>query len=315
MALTLQANGYPLDLQPESFGELVDSSELHGNAPALRARLDRDGYLLLRKLIDPAVVLEARREILLKYAAIGEIDDRVDVMHATVGTTDALGHVNLRALSESLRTGYWYEQVVTNDSLLAVHADLLGGPVRPYDFRWPRLVRPGEGCGFHCDGPYMNRGTDKLLSSWIPLGEVTPQGGALIMLEGSHKNADLHGGYLTMDADADGLGWLDDDPIAVQRRYGARWLTTTFEPGDVMCFSMSILHGTLDNHSPVNACRLSSDTRYQLAGEPPDERWNGEEIMGHGGSRVFYPGLGSWQNLDFQDEWKFVDEAGRLRTD
>jgi len=28
---------------------------------------------------------------------------------------------------------------------------------------------------------------------------------------------------------------------------------------------------------------------------------------------VFYPGLGSWGNADFQDEWKFVDEQGRLR--
>ena len=34
---------------------------------------------------------------------------------------------------------------------------------------------------------------------------------------------------------------------------------------------------------------------------------------GHGGRRVFYPGLGSWNNADFQDEWKDVDESGRLR--
>jgi hypothetical protein len=27
---------------------------------------------------------------------------------------------------------------------------------------------------------------------------------------------------------------------------------------------------------------------------------------------VFYPGLGRWNNDDFQDEWKHVDELGRV---
>ena len=74
---------------------------------------------------------------------------------------------------------------------------------------------------------------------------------------------------------------------------------------------MSTPHGALDNQSAIGACRLSSDSRYQLAREPFDDRWNGEIIVGHGGSRVFYPGLGSWNNADCQDEWKFVDDQGR----
>ena len=32
----------------------------------------------------------------------------------------------------------------------------------------------------------------------------------------------------------------------------------------------------------------------------------------HGRDKVFFPGLGSWNNKDFQDEWKTVDERGRL---
>ena len=46
--------------------------------------------------------------------------------------------------------------------------------------------------------------------------------------------------------------------------------------------------------------------------EPADPRWNGSDFEGHGGSRVFYPGLGRWNNADFQDEWKDVDECGRI---
>ena len=95
--------------------------------------------------------------------------------------------------------------------------------------------------------------------------------------------------------------------------YGSRWLTTDFEPGDVLCFGMHMLHGALDNHSQVNRCRLSSDSRYQRLDEPADPRWSGEQFEGHGGRRVFYPGLGRWNNDDFQDEWKDIDERGRLR--
>lgn len=312
MVSPLTANGYALDQSAAHFGELSDATSLLGDGQALRERMATHGYLLFRQLIDPGTVLEARREILLKYAAIGEIDDRHDIMEARQGTTDAVGQVNLRAFSESVRTGYWYSNTVLNPALLQMYADLLDGSPAAYDFRWPRFVRPGEGCGFHCDGPYMNHGSDTVYSSWIPLGRVAPIDGSLIVLEDSHKNADLHAGYLSKDADADGLVWLDDDPVKVQKLYGRRWLTTTFEPGDVLCFSMATLHGALDNQSPTGACRLSSDSRYQRADEPFDERWNGETIVGHGGSRVFYPGLGSWNNEDFQDEWKFVDDSGRL---
>ena len=133
-----------------------------------------------------------------------------------------------------------------------------------------------------------------------------------MLLEESHVNERLAAGYLRADADVDGLQWLDDDPTVVQQQYGRRWLSADFEPGDVLCFGMHMLHGAFDNRSPVGRCRLTSDTRYQPASEPADSRWNGADFDGHGGDRVFYPGLGRWNNDDFQDEWKDVDADGRL---
>jgi hypothetical protein len=43
---------------------------------------------------------------------------------------------------------------------------------------------------------------------------------------------------------------------------------------------MFTVHASLDNHS--NQIRISSDTRYQLASEPVDERWIGENPIAHG---------------------------------
>lgn len=310
--MELTAHGRALDTSADRLGSLEPASELLGDGGGLAEAMAERGYLFFPGLLDADTVLEARREILLKYAVLGEVDDRHPLDEAVAGDRAGLAGANLRAFSESVRSGCWYRRVTDHEAVLGVYADMLGTEVRCYDFRWPRFVRPGESCGFHCDGPYMNRGTDRLFTSWIPLGRVRREEGALLVLEDSHRNDELHAGYLRADADEDGLVWLDDDPVAVQERYGRRWLTADFAPGDVLCFTMHTLHGALDNRSPTRRCRLSSDSRYQPADEPADPRWNGAVIEGHGDRRVFYPGLGSWNNEDFQDEWKRVDARGRL---
>lgn len=49
--------------------------------------------------------------------------------------------------------------------------------------------------------------------------------------------------------------------------------------GDAMMFNMTLVHGSLDNQT--ERFRLSTDTRYQLAAEPADERWIGKSPPGH----------------------------------
>lgn len=256
--------------------------------------------------------MAARREILLKYATIGEIDPEQPLMDAIFDPDSALDQVNLRAFSESVRTGMAYEHVVLHPNLLALYRNLLGCEPRSYDMRWPRFARPGEGCGFHYDGPYMSRGSKRLYSSWIPLGDVSRREGGLMLLEQSELQTSKLRRYAESDADRDNLEWIGKDPEALRQRFGGRWLSTDYQAGDVLCFTMHTLHGALDNNSPQSRCRLSSDTRYQPAHEPLDERWNGETIAAHGGGKVFYPGLGNWNNREFLDEWKPVDARGRL---
>lgn len=303
--------GAPVDAA--LFQPYVPSTDLIEQPSSLRDRFRTNGYVFLPGLLDAELVLAARRELLLQYAVVGEIDDSEPLMNGVAGDRAGLATANMRAFTEAMRTGARYEAVILAPTLLDVVRSLLDGPVRPYDFRWPRLARPDEGCGLHCDGPYMSRGTDRHLSIWIPFGAVAPHEGGLILLGGSHRNDELAAGYLTMDADTDGLVWLDDDLGAVAARYGEQWLTSAYEPGDVLVFSMSMLHGALDNRSPERRCRLSTDSRYLVAGELPDPRWNGDDINPHGPGRVFYPGLGAWRNKDFQDEWKYVDDQGRLQ--
>lgn len=311
--MQLFSNGIQLDTSPERFGELRESNDIWHDGEAMRARMADEGYLFFRGLIDREVVLEARREILLKYATVGEIDGiNHPVMDAIYSDHSFVDKVNLRAFTESVRTGLAYQNVVLNEKLLGYYEKFFGSSVHPYDFRWPRFVRPGEGCGFHYDGPYMNRGSNNVYTSWIPLGDVAMHEGALIVLENSHKSDHLLSSYAKRDADKEKIGWLSTNPIKLQQRFGGRWLSTNFKAGDVLSFTMHTLHGALDNCSPVKRCRLTSDTRYQPANEPVDERWNGANPEAHGYDKVFLPGLGAWNNQEFQDEWKKVDEYGRL---
>lgn len=309
--LSFCGRSFPTD--PTRFGPLRDSSDLIADPEALQARFHTDGYLFLPSLHEPNVVLAARRELLLKFAIIGEIDDRHPLKDGIEGDRAGLPYVNMRAFTQSVSSGAAYENLILHQNIVRVVGDILGAPVRAFDFRWPRLVRHGENCGYHCDGPYMLRGTDRLLTVWTPMGDIKPHEGGLMVLENSHKNAALRNGYLEKDADRDSLRWLDADPVGIQDSFGSRWLTATYKPGDVLIFGMKTLHGAFDNRSPERRCRLSCDTRFMVDGEDVDGRWNGNNMAPHGPGRVFYPGLGSWENKDFQDEWKYVDERGRLQ--
>ena len=55
--------------------------------------------------------------------------------------------------------------------------------------------------------------------------------------------------------------------------------TSSFEMGDVLIFGMYTMHASLDN--TTNRFRLSTDTRYQRADEPVDERWIGDNPIAH----------------------------------
>jgi len=304
-----------LDMAPDKFGELRESNDILDNTDSLKQRMKNDGYLFFRKLIDPDVVLEARREILTKYAIIGEIDSiENDVMDAIYQEDSFIQHVNMLAFAESVREGKAYEAVTKDKGIMDFYKKFLDGDVHCFDFKWPRFVRPGEGCGIHSDVVYVGRGTRNLWSSWIPIGNVSKEEGALVILENSHKSTKL-AKYWDKDADEDKIGWLSTDPLALQKSLGGRWLTTDFEAGDVICFSIYLAHAALDNNSPENRCRLTSDTRYQLLGENLDERWNGDLSNPHGDThpKAFLPGLvKSDKNKNFEEEWKTVDKKGRV---
>ncbi|MGF1450186.1 MAG: phytanoyl-CoA dioxygenase family protein [Opitutales bacterium] len=288
----LIASGHTLNPSQTAFGELRDSSGIADDAAALRARYAEDGYLYLPGYLDRESVLEARRDVCTRLAADGLLDAAHDPVE---GILSADASVKFRP---DIATGNpVVEALLYGPRLLGFYERLLGGPVRHFDFTWFRAVSPGHGAPPHCDAVYMNRGTFNLYTAWVPFGDVTRELGGLMILEESHRKADRLRKYLESDVDsycenkprhlervaankAVRRGQLSYNPVSLRERLGGRWLTADFRAGDLLTFGMATVHASLDNQTD-NLIRLSSDSRYQLAAEPADERWVGPNPVGH----------------------------------
>ena len=294
MTFALTAQGRELDMSAEAWGRLQTASYIADDATALRARIKAQGYLYLPGLLDQAEVLEARRTVTERLRAAGHLDPASPPMKAV-----AHPDTKVSFLPEVAKDNAELFKMLYTGPMMEFFARFLGGPVRHYDFTWFRAIAPGPGAPPHCDAPYMGRGTHNLYTAWTPVGDIDFEQGGLMILEDSPKHVERLRTYLNKDVDTYCVngphaqeietgkrkwgafgGALGKDPVDLREKLGGRWLSTEFSAGDVLIFSVYTIHASLDNHS--RQVRLSSDSRYQLASEPVDERWVGENPAGHG---------------------------------
>ena len=124
------------------------------------------------------------------------------------------------------------------------------------------------------------RGTTNLYTVWTPLDDVTYDMGPLVILAGSHQFDAVKETYGKMDVDRDHVtGHFTNEPIEMVDQYGGQWQTSEFSMGDVIILGMHTMHGSINTTS--NRFRISTDTRYQLATDPVDHRWVGENPVAH----------------------------------
>ncbi len=283
--------GHKLDDSDSAVGLLDSPCDASSSREQLQHYMAQDGYLFLRGCLDKDEVLNARRNILTQLAAEGQLDPSAPLMYGRpkpgikLYFQPELAQKNNPPLQDLLYR--------PQGRLMQFFSSFLGGEVRHFDFTWLRCLSPGPGTPSHCDIVYMGRGTRKLYTAWVPLGDVGFEMGGLMVLEGSHKNERLHATYGQRDVDTycsnrshdqartstGQNGWLSEDPNRIRQSLGGRWLTAEYKAGDVVIFCMDLVHGGIDNRS--DRLRISSDSRYQLASEPADERWIGENPPGH----------------------------------
>jgi dienelactone hydrolase/ectoine hydroxylase-related dioxygenase (phytanoyl-CoA dioxygenase family) len=274
-AITLTSNGRAIPLDDKFFAPLADSSELRSDPVALRDRLHRDGYLFLRGVLDREKILRLRAGYFSRLApgflkpgteaAEGIYAGSVPEETPPYGVPGHPAHSFVR--SEEFR------EFSADPALRGLAEAVLGGEVEILPRKIVRHFWSGSfrASRAHMDYDYMAEGSDRLVTSWIPIGDCPLPMGGLIYLEGTEPLSADQLALLRTVADRPDRRPISHDLRWIAEQLGRRWLWADYEAGDVTIHSPYTVHASVD--TSTQAMRLSADLRFQRAGEEVDPRW------------------------------------------
>lgn len=225
---------------------LTDSSDLIGDAAALRQRYEEDGVLYLRGVIDPALMHWAEGKYRRALSDEGLIDPDVAAPLWTGKKTDTWRPC------DAIGTTVWHEvvkQPLLNDVMRAIFdSDPVWIPIAAHRSSLPTgPLKDGEDifAGRHQDGFY-NEGM-LFTICWMPVRDVSMDRGSFAVAPGTHKRGSLHDTTLPANR-------IPRDAIPDEA-----WRSADFRVGDVLIFNYLTAHTGLPN--PSDEIRLSLDVR------------------------------------------------------
>jgi Phytanoyl-CoA dioxygenase (PhyH) len=250
--------------------ELKDSSGLLGDWEALRQLIATDGYVFMRGLLNPEEIRAVGRTGLAHLQRAGWTETGVDPVMApprkpvrAIRMRDAFGDPGYRRILADPE----FNAVPFASPLADLMAQILGPAGFCYPLKLPRIVYPASvvprqpGNVVHKD----YRSVQDMFTSWVPLGRVPRTLGGLAVQPGSQGGTRVRFHPLT--------------------HLESGWVTTDYEPGDVIVFHCLTTHAALPNRE--GRMRFSAEYRWQLADQPAPRRVvlgpQGHEI----GSRMF----------------------------
>jgi hypothetical protein len=254
----------------EASTELTDARSEFGDWQALRRRVESDGYVFMRGLLDPGTVRAVGRHGLGHLQRAGWMEPGPDPAYAgprgpvrAVRMTDAFADPGYRRILADPS----FNKIPFVSPLADLMGQILGSGGFCYPLKLPRIVYPVSsvprqpGNTVHKD----YRSVQDMFTCWVPLGDVPRTLGGLAVRPGSQHTARVR--YRPLEHLEPG------------------WLTTDYEAGDVLVFHCLTTHAALPNRE--QRMRFSAEYRWQLADQPAPRRLvigpRGHEI----GSRLF----------------------------
>lgn len=240
----------------EKMASFQDSYSLLKKPELLRKRAQADGYLFIKKLVEPEAVLEVRHDILLVAQRFGLLKPGTDLMDGIANP-----EVNyIESKYEQFKDYYQaiqecrsFHQLAHHPNIVKLFENLFGNKVLVHPRNISRTIFPlltKYTTPPHQDYFYI-KGTPNTWTLWTPLGDCPDELGGLAVARGSHKlgmldvrKADGAGGH-ACEADRD-LEWVYNETTA----------------GDVVMFHSYTIHQGRDNNT-ANKIRFSCDYRYQ----------------------------------------------------
>lgn len=287
VAFPLTSNGYALSQAPNRLGWLTPSDPSQPRA-RLWEQFQAQGYLWLKGILDREEVLAFRRRFFAAFQETGLLAPGHDPVEGIWSGEEEDKAAARRILVEAVRWAA-YEAFCLAPPIIRFYEEVLNGPVYLHKRKLLRYTKPGDpnATGAHYDLTYLRGGTDRVYTSWIPIGDIPVAMGGLLYLEGSDawgrrmeaelaaKNSDLSpeeriSAYNRNMAQG---GWITKDLPSLADRLDSRWLMADYEAGDMVVHSAYMIHAASTNVDPDGRMRLSTDIRYQLVRDPIDQRW------------------------------------------
>ena len=275
---TLTSNGSPIPFTPQYFGNLRETNA-SASADELRTAFKADGYVLLRGALSPDAVLNLREDYLSRFDAgtYQNGDARQGLFSGVIPVNLPVHGTKGHPAYEFVRDGA-FRSFAAQPALRALAEIFLEGDAAPIRRTPLRHFYPGRKVASraHLDRTYIDGVAADVVTMWVPLGDCPVRAGALVYLDGSHKDVDLERTireHAPRDRPNDArplthdLKWISDAT-------GKRWLTTDYKAGDIVIHSPAIVHASTD--AEVDLIRVSTDIRFQRAGSPSDPRWDND---------------------------------------
>jgi ectoine hydroxylase-related dioxygenase (phytanoyl-CoA dioxygenase family) len=282
---TLQSNGYPLSSAPERMSRLVATSSNRSMAE-LHEQYQAQGYLWLKGLLDREEVLAFRRRYFEFFRDAGMLAPGSDAVDG-IYSGDPMPNFN-KQLVEIVRWAA-YEAFCLSKPVWQFYEAFFEGA--PYLHK-RKLIRHGLPQDTHCTGAhydlvYLRGGTNRICTSWIPIGDTAVEMGGLVYLEGSDTwGRQNEAAYNARSADLPAeerisaynkhmsTGWLSQNLAEIADSLKTRWLVADYEAGDMVIHSPYMVHASTMNIDAGMRIRLSTDIRYQRVRDEIDVRWN-----------------------------------------
>lgn len=290
----LEANGRLLSTRPDRLARLLPIPADAGVA-AIRDSYRQNGYAWVTGLLDRDEVLDFRGWVLGHLAGSGLLapgSDPREGLACTGGHDRAAAQRKLMSLVRSAR----FEAFCAQPRLSRFMDAFLGGISYLHKRKIMRHTLPGTGQATpaHYDLVYLRGGTDRIVTAWIPIGDVSIAEGGLLYLRGSHlRGRELEAEFTRRAAELTAEerisafnrnmnegGYLSKDLPEMAERFDSAWLVADYLAGDVVLHDPYMIHASTSNRSPQGRIRLSTDIRYQNVDDEIDARWGQHWSLG-----------------------------------
>lgn len=170
--------------------------------------------------------------------------------------------------------GIW--DLVTNSRILDYVQDLLGETViLRHSHFFAKLPGDGKRISWHQDASYWPLTPSKVVSAWLAIDDVDLENGAMRVIPGSHRHAQVPFDWSSEDENN-----LLDQTVSNPEQYGDPPVAIELKAGQMSLHTDWMLHGSEPNNSTRRRCGLIM--RYLSADVRAYNGWNQHSIVCRG---------------------------------